>query len=112
MLGIDIVEIKRVKKIYQKHGLLFLEKILNNDEINSLPVQNSRNFLKIIACYIACKEAIFKACSEESLDWQEITIRNITNKPLISIKRPDFKKKVKVTLGADGDVVLSQAFIV
>ncbi len=34
MIGIDIVEVERIKKIYQRHGLSFLERLLDQQEID------------------------------------------------------------------------------
>lgn len=109
MLGIDLVEIERVKTIYQKHGLLFLNKILDKKEISELPQENNRHFFKNLSCYIASKEAIFKACSEKDLDWKDISIQNITKKPLICIKKGSFKKKIMLSFTISRDIVLSQA---
>lgn len=108
MIGIDIVDIERVKNIYRKHGELFLEKILTADEINDLFAGRKSDFFKTLCCYIACKEAIFKACSEENLEWKEIVIRNIKSKPSICIKRP-IKREIKLSWSINRDVVLSQA---
>lgn len=112
MLGIDIVDIERIKKIYHRHGQLFLEKILDDKEIKDLLLKEDCHFFKTLSCYIASKEAIFKACSEENFDWKDISIRNITKAPSIYIKRPDFKKKIRLTLAVEKEIVLSQALIV
>ena len=111
MIGIDIVEIERVKSIYQKHGLLFLEKILDAEEIKELSAKKNGYFFRNLSCYIASKEAIFKACSKDELDWKEISIRNISKTPLIYIKRPSFKKKIKLGFAVSRALVLSQALI-
>ncbi|MEA3560857.1 MAG: 4'-phosphopantetheinyl transferase superfamily protein [Candidatus Omnitrophota bacterium] len=111
MVGIDIVETGRVKKIYQKHGLLFLKKILVKEEIKELSLKKSHYFFKGLSCYIASKEAIFKACSEDDLDWKDISIQNITKNPLIRIKKPDFKKKIMLSFAISRDIVLSQALV-
>lgn len=112
MIGIDIVDIERVEGIYQKHGRLFLEKILGDEEIESLSAENNRHFFKNLSAYIAAKEAIFKACSQEKLDWREISIREIRKNPLICIKRPGFTKKIKLTFAINSDIIISQAIIV
>ena len=111
MIGIDIVDVGRVKRIYQKHGRLFLEKILNDEEIESLSAENNRHFFKGLSSYIASKEAIFKACSETNLDWKEISIQQIMNNPRICIKRPGFTKKIKLTFAINSALVISQAII-
>ncbi len=111
MIGIDIVDIEQIRNIYRKHGLLFLQKILDEREISDLPVEKNRCFFQKLSCYIASKEAIFKACPEKNLDWREISIQNITGKPLIRIKKKGFKKEIEVALAINRDFVLSQALI-
>jgi holo-[acyl-carrier-protein] synthase len=65
MIGIDIVEVERIKNVYQRHGLSFLEKLLDQQEITELPGERSRSFFIKLSCYIASKEAIYKACELE-----------------------------------------------
>jgi phosphopantetheinyl transferase (holo-ACP synthase) len=49
MLGIDIVDIERVKNIYQKHGLFFLRKVLDEKEIKALPAEGNANFFRTMS---------------------------------------------------------------
>lgn len=55
MIGIDIVSIKRISKIYKKYGNTFLEKILNKNEISLVSKDET------LAGLYASKEAISKA---------------------------------------------------
>ena len=41
-IGTDIVEIKRVKKIYNKYGDNFARKILSNDEFKKYKFSNKK----------------------------------------------------------------------
>ena len=111
MLGIDIVDIEQIKQIYQKHGRLFLGKVLNDIELSELPEKVTPRFFKILSCYIASKEATFKACPEQILDWKDVSIHNITNSPLVCIKKPGFSKEIKLSISINKDIVLSQALI-
>jgi holo-[acyl-carrier-protein] synthase len=112
MIGIDIVEIGRIKDIYQRHGSLFLEKLLDGQEIDELLADANRFFFRKLSCYIASKEAIYKACADGDLGWKDIIIRNITNKPEIYIKKTDVTKKVKLSCTISRDMVISQALII
>ncbi|MCQ9208623.1 MAG: 4'-phosphopantetheinyl transferase superfamily protein [Omnitrophica bacterium] len=112
MVGIDIVEIRQIRNIYLKHGLLFLEKVLAAEEINELPQEKNKCFFRNLSCLLASKEAIFKAYGRADLDWQDISLRNITKMPLIYIKKTDFSKKIKLSFAIDRDIVISQALIV
>ena len=111
MLGIDIVDIEQVKRIYQKHGRLFLGKVLNDVELGELPEKINQQFFKVLSSYIASKEATFKACSEQRLDWKDISIRNITKSPLVYIRKPGFGKEIKLSVSINKNIVLSQALI-
>ena len=59
MLGIDIIEISRVIKLYEKHKEKFLNRIFNDDEIAY--IKSRPNLYESISAYFAAKEAISKA---------------------------------------------------
>lgn len=111
MIGIDIVEVEQIKKIYQRHGLAFLEKLLDQQEINELPQERSRSFFRKLSCYIASKEAIYKACPDQDLGWKDIVIRNIDETPLIYIKKSDVTHKIKLAYTIGKELVISQALM-
>ncbi len=112
MIGIDIVEVERIKTIYQRHGFAFLEKLLDQQEINELPTERSRCFFRKLSCYIASKEAIYKACSDPDLGWKDIVIRNIAETPLIYIKKSEVTHKIKLAYTMGKEVVISQALMI
>jgi holo-[acyl-carrier protein] synthase len=112
MIGIDIVEVERIKNIYQRHGLSFLEKLLDRQEINELPTERSRCFFRKLSCYIAAKEAIYKAYADGDLGWKDIIIRNIAETPIIYIKKYDVTHKIKLAYTIDKEVVISQALMI
>jgi holo-[acyl-carrier-protein] synthase len=111
MIGIDIVEVERIGNIYQRHGSLFLEKLLDGQEISELPAERNRYFLRRLSCYIASKEAIFKAYNNTDLGWKDIVIHNISRSPTIYIKKSDMTGKIKLALAISRDIVISQAVI-
>ncbi|MBN1254243.1 MAG: 4'-phosphopantetheinyl transferase superfamily protein [Deltaproteobacteria bacterium] len=112
MIGIDIVEVNRIKNMFQRHESLFLEKILDAQEIHELPADRNRYFFRRLSCYIASKEAIYKAYPDGDLGWKDIVIRNITETPVIYIKKSDETKKIKLALTISRDMVISQAMII
>lgn len=59
MIGIDIIEIERVKKVYEKHEDRFLERIFNPEEITY--IKSRPNFYESLSAYFATKEAVSKA---------------------------------------------------
>ncbi len=64
-----------------------------------------------LSCYIASKEAIYKACSERDLGWKDIVIRNIAETPLIYIKKFDATHTIKLAYTIGKEVVISQALM-
>tara|TARA_B100000767_G_scaffold260384_1_gene271009 strand:+ start:7790 stop:8167 length:378 start_codon:yes stop_codon:yes gene_type:complete len=58
-IGVDIVDLDRIKKIYSRYGDKFAYKILNNKEIKSFNL--SKNKPSFLAKRFAAKEAIGKA---------------------------------------------------
>ena len=60
--GVDIIEKSRIKKIYKKFGIRFLEKILSNNEINIFKDIKKREDRKIeiLASSFSAKESFSK----------------------------------------------------
>lgn len=56
-LGIDLVEISRIRKAHERFGLLFAKKILHQHELDSMPP----NPVDFLASRFAAKEAAVKA---------------------------------------------------
>ena len=79
-VGIDIIEIDRIKKSVDEFGDSFLRKIYTETELNySLSKPNKYQHL---AARFAAKEAIYKALSSDSekvYSWQDIEIYNESN---------------------------------
>ena len=74
-VGIDIVEIERIKTTLEKWGDRFLKKVFTDDEISycnskAIPYQH-------YAARFAAKEAFYKALpknSEYAVSWQDIEV--------------------------------------
>jgi holo-[acyl-carrier protein] synthase len=79
-IGIDIIEIERIKKSVDEYGESFLKKIYTKTELDySLPKTNKYQHL---AARFAAKEAIYKALSNDTnqiYSWQDIEIFNEPN---------------------------------
>jgi holo-[acyl-carrier protein] synthase len=76
-LGIDIIEIGRVKKSIDEYGSLFLNKVYTEAEINYC--NNKFNKYQHFAARFAAKEAVYKAIAsgwKEGLRWKDIEIEN------------------------------------
>ena len=76
-LGIDIIEIARVKKSIDEYGSLFLNKVFTEDEITYCNKKFNR--YQHFAARFAAKEAVYKAIAsgwKEGLRWKDIEIEN------------------------------------
>ena len=88
-LGIDIVDNNRIKKIYDKFGDKFLNKICTINEINYITKNKSKLIYKL-ANRFAAKEALYKALGHSKYDtipsWKEAEILNSNGgKPFIKV---------------------------
>ena len=85
-LGIDIIEIARIKKSIDNYGDKFLDKVFTDEEIKYC---NSKfNKFQHYAARFAAKEAVYKALAsgwQEGLRWKDIEIQN-DNSGMPSIK--------------------------
>jgi holo-[acyl-carrier protein] synthase len=76
-LGIDIIEIARIKKSIDGFGERFLNKVFTEGEINYC--ENKFNKNQHYAARFAAKEAVYKALAsgwKEGLRWKDIEIQN------------------------------------
>ncbi len=66
MIGVDIVKISRIERIYKRFGEKFLEKIFTIQEINDIKkITNYKRKVEKIAGRFAAKEAILKIFKKE-----------------------------------------------
>ena len=99
--GIDIVEISRISKIYDKFGINFLIKVLSKQELKIIPTQKKRRIDFVSGRFVA-KEAIVKALGtgfRNGLSFKKVSVINDDyGKPEVILDRniyEIFKKKIK-----------------
>jgi holo-[acyl-carrier protein] synthase len=84
-LGIDLVEVERIRSLYEKHGERFLSRILRPDEIAYC--LSHREPAQYLAVRFAAKEAIAKAFGtgiSAELSWQDMEIgRRESGQPFV-----------------------------
>lgn len=70
-VGIDIIEVERVRRVYEKHGERFLARVFTENE-----VQQCRGKITRLAGRFAAKEAISKALGTgmRGVKWREMEI--------------------------------------
>lgn len=111
-LGIDIVDVERVKKIYDTHGIRFIKKIFSKNEINNFSLINNYE-LKIlrIASRFAAKEAAIKSIpSKRKFSFSDFEIaKHSSGKPKLKLTKNSFSKvrKIKGLEKAKFDLSLS-----
>ena len=76
--GIDIVEINRISKVYEKFGFNFLIKVLSKEELKIIPTHKKKR-IDFISGRFAAKEAFVKALGTgfiNELSFKKISVIN------------------------------------
>ncbi|QJC33651.1 holo-ACP synthase [Enterobacteriaceae endosymbiont of Donacia provostii] len=106
-IGIDIIEIKRIQKVFMYFGNYFAYKILTKNEL--FIYKKSKNKIKILSKYFTAKEATVKALGTgftNGICFNQIEILNFkNNKPKIILykhalnflKNMNFKYKIHIS---------------
>lgn len=93
-IGIDILNNKRIKKIWNKYNDNFTKKILNEKEIIAL--NKKKNKIQFLSKIFAAKEAFVKAIGtgfRSGITFKSINIsNNLLGKPIIEHKLKIFEK--------------------
>ncbi|MFH0947760.1 MAG: holo-ACP synthase [Elusimicrobiota bacterium] len=110
LTGIDIIEVKRIKKIIQ-HSKRFLKKVYTPTEITYC---NSRknNKWQHFAVRFAAKEAVWKALGKKDIWHRDITVKNTSDgKPeiILSKKYKNLEKKISLSLSHTDDYAVAVA---
>jgi len=117
-IGIDIVDLERVNKIYLKYGDKFAEKILNEKEL--VKFNQSRNKTSFLGKRFAVKEAVGKALGIGILNGN--LLKNIFvdhdkyGKPIVKFsKKKEFKfysnKIIHVSIADEKKFAIANALI-
>ena len=87
-LGTDIVELERIKKIHEKHGENFINKVYTPEE--RAHISSLRSPTSFLSGRWAAKEAIYKLLATElnaGVAWQEIDIgKSESGAPVVTLK--------------------------
>ena len=118
-IGIDIVEIQRIKETYSRYGERFARKILSNSELRSF--YNNKNKISFLAKRFAAKEAVGKALGvgiKNGSILKNIEIKNDLNgKPFVNInniKKLNMteKKEIHISLSDEKKYAVANALII
>ena len=117
-IGIDIIEIERIKESVDKFGESFLKKIYTQTELDYSLSRKSK--YQHLAARFAAKEAIYKALSSDTdkvYSWQDIEIYNESNglpKVLLSGPLKDYlgtDKELKISMSHSDNYVTCVAIV-
>lgn len=111
MLGIDIIETKRIKKLIKNKK--FLNRVFSKEEIEYC--ENKKNKEQHYSARFAAKEAVWKALSGRySIPLKNIVIKNIQNgKPQVVIKDKKLNKlKIEVSLSHTKEYAVAVALVI
>lgn len=114
-VGNDIIETKRIKRLYNKFGVRFTEKIFTKNEINYCESKGV-NSIYSYAARFAGKEAIFKAISDlisnkYEIGWKDIEIlNNDSGRPYAKVKGIEYD--IDISLSHEKEYAIAVATVV
>lgn len=117
-IGIDIIEIDRIKDSVEKFGDRFLNKIYTQKELDYCLKKKYK--YQHLAARFAAKEAVYKALAtgwNEDVSWQNIEISNEPNgMPIVTLQGKLKKflhkgKDLKISMSHSRDYVACMAII-
>lgn len=99
-IGVDIVEIERIRKLYERYGETFLKRILTEAEAEKC--LKKPDPVASLAGRFAAKEAVSKALRtgiSGGLSWHDIEIfNNDAGKPSVTLHRhPDIRVAISIS---------------
>lgn len=128
-IGTDIIDITRVKKVYDKYGQTFIKRIYGKNEIDVITNKTKNNLNKLyffLGKKFAAKEAVWKALNPnrgQGLAFKEIESLNDNNgkpylyfsgntKKYIETKEKELIGKLKFDISLSDDYPYGIAFVV
>ena len=118
--GIDIVEIARIEKTYNRYEDKFAQKILHDDELKEL--ENSYDVIAFIAKRFAVKEAFVKALGtgiRGEVNWRNMYVQHDENgKPSLVFTKEfakeinAWKLEVHISISDEKNYAVAQALII
>lgn len=120
-IGTDIVQIKRIERVYKKFKDRFKNRILSNEEIIKFDLLPSSKHSSFLAKRFAGKEAISKAFGtgiSQNLSFKDIIICNdIAGKPYVKISNNGYltslnNNSIRIDLSLADDYPTAIAFSV
>ena len=118
-IGIDIIEIERIKEAVKKYGENFLRRVFTDNELKYCRRRKALRFPEL-AVRFAAKEAYSKAIgtgitgfarSNRGIEWKDIEITNNSlGKPLIAFKGK-ILRKAQLSLSHSRDYAVASVYV-
>lgn len=114
-VGNDIIETKRIKRLYDKFGERFVEKVYTPKEISYCESKGANCYYSYAARF-AGKEAIFKAISDlisnkYEIGWKDIEIlNNESGKPYATVR--GLNVDIEISLSHEKEYAIATALVV
>ena len=101
-IGLDIVDIKRTKKIIKRTSS-FVEKLMHEDEVESLSIES-------ICGKIAAKEAIVKTGYMKAGQWKKVKIISLpSGEPLVCDEQGKLIQKLHISISHTDQLAIAAA---
>ncbi len=116
-IGNDIIETKRIEKLYKKYPNKFKNRVFSKNEIMYCESKGENKF-QSYAGRFAAKEAIFKAISESLenkflITWKDIEILNRNDgKPYVVLKNVGKIKDIDISISHVKEYAIATAIVI
>jgi holo-[acyl-carrier protein] synthase len=111
-LGIDIVDIRRIKRAVDRFGSKFTERLFTEEEL--LYSAKKRRPEVHLAARFAAKEAFFKALGIKSgiRRFKDVSVSNDPNgAPKLKVNGLDDSKRIHLSISHDGDYSVAEVIV-
>ncbi|MFV9511769.1 holo-ACP synthase [Tepidibacillus sp. LV47] len=116
-IGVDLIELERIRKIVERNEISFINKILTKAEKEYLPTSTKRK-IEYLAGRFAGKEAVAKALGTgigKGLSWKEIEILPLpSGKPVVTLKNDHlltYDFKIHITISHSKSLAIAKVII-
>ncbi|MCG8345735.1 MAG: holo-ACP synthase [Chlorobiales bacterium] len=111
-VGVDIVDIRRIRRSYERYGEKFLRRVLTEHEISYC--KTKKDMMPSVAARFAAKEAVSKAIGSgmsRGFSWKSVEVVNDKKgKPLLKVLDSQFgiaDEQIRVSLSHSGDYAVA-----
>ncbi len=94
-IGIDIVEVKRIRKLCERYGDRFLKRVYTSQELSYCLGKASR--YECLSGRFAAKEAVVKATGGRINSYRDISILHGDLGPFVKIREKNFRILISIT---------------